>query len=172
MMYLASKFRSMPMSFRSKSLPLFLGTVFAASIAFAPLASAHVTVAPRESRAGAHEKYTVRVPTEGKVATASVELQLPDSVSFVAVAAPAGHTYELKQTNGKVTSIVWKMKIDVNEFAEFSFMARNPKEGKELVWKAVQRFADGTSTEWAGPAGDKRPASVTKLNAAESGHTH
>ena len=47
--------------------------------------------------------------------------------------------------------------------AEFAFIARNPKEGKEIVWKAVQRFADGTSAEWIGVQGDKRPASITTL---------
>jgi uncharacterized protein YcnI len=58
--------------------------------------SAHVTVWPRESRAGASEKYTVRVPTEGKVATTSVTLETPEGVTIAAVAAPAGWTYEAK----------------------------------------------------------------------------
>lgn len=147
-------------------------SILAALTTFASVASGHVTVSPKASNLGAHEKYTVRVPTEGKVATTSIELMLPESVSFVAVQAPAGHTYELKQANGKVVGIVWKAKIDVNEFAEFSFMARNPKDEKELVWKAVQRFADGTSTEWSGPTGDKRPASVTKLAPPSADHAH
>ena len=33
-----------------------------------------MTVRPRESKIGAAERYTVRIPTEGKVATISVEL--------------------------------------------------------------------------------------------------
>ena len=36
------------------------------------LALAHVSVRPRESKAGAEERYTVRVPTEGAVATTHV----------------------------------------------------------------------------------------------------
>ena len=35
------------------------------------LALAHVTVRPRESKPDAEERYVVRVPTEGKVATTS-----------------------------------------------------------------------------------------------------
>jgi hypothetical protein len=31
------------------------------------------------------------------------------------------------------------------------------------MWKARQRFADGTSADWVGVEGDRRPASVTKL---------
>ena len=142
------------------------------SLMFASVASAHVTVWPRTSALGVHEKYTVRVPTEGKVATASVELTIPDGATFVAVGAPTGHTYELKQSNGRVASIVWTMKIAPSEFAEFSFIVRNPKEGKELVWKAVQRFADGSSTQWIGPSGDKQPASITTLSNSGSDHAH
>lgn len=125
--------------------------------------SAHVTVWPRDSRPGAYEKYVVRVPTEGKVATASVELIVPDGVAIVSMAAPSGFTYELKRAGDRVTSIVWSMTIAPGEFAEFAFMARNPQAGAEVVWKAVQRFTDGTQQEWVGPRGDKHPASVTTL---------
>jgi uncharacterized protein YcnI len=135
------------------------------------LASAHVTVWPRESRSGAYEKYVVRVPTEGKVATESVELQIPEGVSVVSMAAPAGYTYELNKVSDRTTGIVWKMRINPGEFAEFAFMARNPTQGK-LVWKAVQHFVDGTKTEWTGASGDKHPASVTTLVSAQGEHAH
>ncbi len=136
------------------------------------LASAHVTVWPRESRLGAYEKYVVRVPTEGKVATESVELQMPEGVSLVSMAAPAGYTYELKKVSDRAVGIVWKMQINPGEFAEFAFMARNPKQGGKLAWKAVQHFVDGTKTEWTGSTGDKHPASVTTLVSAEGEHSH
>ena len=42
--------------------------------------------------------------------------------------------------------------------------ARNPKGAGEIVWKAVQHFSDGTSTQWSGPKGDKNPASVVHLS--------
>jgi len=139
---------------------------------FSSVGWAHVTVWPRTASNGGFEKYTVRVPTEGNVATTAVELMLPEGVTFVAVAAPVGHAYQLKKSGERVSGIVWTMKIAPGEFAEFSFMARNPKEGKSIVWKAVQTFADGTKAEWVGPPGDKRPASVTQLSAGEAGHAH
>ena len=126
-------------------------------------AAAHVTVWPRSARAGGYEKYVVRVPTEGKVATASVELSVPEGVVIVSMGAPAGFRYELKKTADRVTSIVWTMRIEPGEFAEFAFIARNPAREGPLVWKAVQQFVDGTRTEWNGPTGDKRPASITTL---------
>jgi uncharacterized protein YcnI len=135
-------------------------------------AAAHVTVQPRESRAGAHEKYVVRVPTEGQVATISVELEIPARVVVTSMGAAVGHTYELKKAEGRIVRIVWSMKINPGEFAEFAFIARNPTDGKQLTWKAVQHLADGSSVEWTGPPGDKRPASVTTLSAAGAQHTH
>jgi uncharacterized protein YcnI len=130
-----------------------------------------VTVLPRESTTGAYEKYVVRVPTEGKFATTSVELELPADATFISVAAAVGHTYELKRSGDRVVAIVWSMRINPGEFAEFAFMARNPKEGTTLIWKAVQRLADGSSIAWSGPAGDKRPASFTKILPG-GGHSH
>jgi uncharacterized protein YcnI len=136
------------------------------------VASAHVTVSPRDSRTGAYEKYVVRVPTEGKVATTAIELEIPAGATFIAIAAAIGHTYELKKTGDKVTSVVWSMQINPGEFAEFAFMVRNPKEGGTLVWKATQRFADGTTTQWNGAAKDKHPASVTTVSAGSGEHSH
>lgn len=138
----------------------------AAAAVCAPL-YAHVTVWPRDSRPGAYEKYVVRVPTEGTVATTSVELIVPQGVAIVSMGAstPGGFTYELKKTGDRVTSIVWTMQIKPGEFAEFPFMARNPKSGMdEIVWKAVQHFSDGTSTQWSGPKDDKHPAPVVRLS--------
>jgi uncharacterized protein YcnI len=127
------------------------------------IAAAHVTVWPRESTTGAYEKYVVRVPTEGSVATQSVELRVPANVDIVSVGAPNGFSYEVKRTGSRITSIVWTMAIKPGEFAEFAFMARNPKQAGEVRWEAVQRFADGTSSEWTGAAKDKHPASVTRV---------
>lgn len=48
--------------------------------------------------------------------------------------------------------------------AEFVFVARNPRS-EQVAWKAPQRFADGTSADWVGVEGDRRPAAVTRLTA-------
>lgn len=143
-----------------------VGAALVVSLALPAALSAHVTVWPRESRAGASEKYLVRVPTEGKVATVEVELEVPANVTIAMLAAPTGWTHEVKREGNRIVRVIWKMEIKPGEFAEFPFIARNPKEGSEIAWKVRQRFADGTSADWVGPAGDKRPASVTKLTAA------
>lgn len=52
--------------------------------------AAHVTIAPAESRLGASGRYTVRVPTEGQVATSGVELDGPAGATVSSVLASSG----------------------------------------------------------------------------------
>jgi uncharacterized protein YcnI len=138
------------------------GVLAAILVVSAVVVDAHVTVWPRESRAGSGERYTVRVPTEGKVATTSVELEVPKDVTVSGVLVGAGYTYEVKREGERIVAITWKQEIKAGEYGEFVFFARNPK-AEQIAWKVRQRFADGTSADWVGPAGDKRPASITKL---------
>jgi uncharacterized protein YcnI len=128
----------------------------------AAIVDAHVTVAPRESQAGAVEKYTVRVPTEGQVATTSVELEVPADVTITEVVAGAAFSYDVRRDGNRIVAITWKQDIPPKASGEFVFLARNPAGG-QIAWKARQRFADGTSADWVGVEGDRRPASVTKI---------
>jgi uncharacterized protein YcnI len=123
---------------------------------------AHVTVWPRQSQAGASERYTVRVPTEGAVTTTAVELEVPAGVTVTGILAGSGFTYESRREGERITAITWKQDIKAGEVGEFVFFARNPQAG-QIAWKARQRFADGTSADWIGVTGDRRPASVTTL---------
>ena len=124
---------------------------------------AHVTVAPRESHAGAVERYTVRVPAEGKVKTTSVELEIPLGVTVTEVVAGKDYAFETRRDGERIVAITWKQDIEPGGRAEYVFVARNPAASRELAWKARQRFADGTSADWVGVEGDRRPASVTTL---------
>ena len=126
---------------------------------------AHVTVLPRESPAGMEQRYTVRVPTEGQVATTSVELEIPAGVLVREVVPGDGYTFDVRHDGDRIVAITWKREIPPKQSAEFVFVALNPKTA-EVAWKARQRFADGTSADWVGVVGDRRPASVTKLMAA------
>src|SRR5215207_10704655 len=76
---------------------------------------AHVSITPRESTHGATEKYTVRIPTEGKVATTAAELDVPDGVIVETLQAPAGFKYEVKRKDDRVVSIVWQADVKPGE---------------------------------------------------------
>jgi uncharacterized protein YcnI len=134
-------------------------------LAVPSLAMAHISVRPRESKPGAEERYTVRVPTEGAVATTHVELEIPAGVAVLEVVPAEGATFETAKQGDRITSITWKREIAPKQSAEFVFRARNPSAG-EIVWRAHQHFSDGTTADWVGPAGGRRPAAVTKLAAA------
>lgn len=127
-----------------------------------PLATAHVSVRPRESKPDAEERYTVRVPTEGAVATTYVQLEIPAGVTVFEVFSTEGATFETAKQGDRITSITWRKEIPPKQSAEFAFRARNPSSG-DIAWKARQHFADGTVADWVGPAGDRRPAAVTRL---------
>ena len=128
-------------------------------------AQSHVSIWPRESTVGATEKYTVRVPTEGKVTTTGAEMEVPEGVVVETIAMPQGWKYEVKRQGERIVGISWQMDVKPGEFAEFGFVARNPRDKNELVWKLKQRFADGTVTDWTTGPNGTRPTAVTKLAA-------
>ena len=123
---------------------------------------AHVTVLPRQSQAGATERYTVRVPTEGQVTTTSVDLEVPPGVTVTEVVPGPAYTFDVRREGDRIVAITWKQEIPPRASGQFVFVARNPESGP-IAWKARQRFADGTSADWVGVEGDRRPASVTTL---------
>jgi uncharacterized protein YcnI len=125
-------------------------------------AQAHVTVWPQQSLAGMAERYTVRVPTERNVPTTSLQLDVPGDVTVTGLLAPAGFTYDVTRTAGRIVTITWKQEIKPGEVGEFVFFARNPA-GAQIIWKAHQRYADGQTDDWTGPAGDRRPAPIVVL---------
>ena len=149
---------------RKKFLQLFNAIALLGFTCFVPAISfAHVTISPRESMAGATEKYIVRVPTEGKVTTKSVELEVPEGVTVEAMAVPVGWKHELKKDGDRIIAITWTMDVKPGEFVEFSFVARNPRDKTQLVWTLRQKFADGTVSDWTKGPNGTRPTAVTTL---------
>ena len=128
------------------------------------IAAAHVGVRPRESKVGAEEHYTVRVPTEGAVSTTSVRFVVPDGVTVMDVPKPTVGSVDVKRDGTRIVEITWTREIKPKESAEFMFHAKNPAQGESILWKAYQMFADGTSADWIGaPGAGGRPGPVTKL---------
>ena len=140
--------------------------LMAVALLTASAVDAHVTIWPQESKAGAGERYTVRVPTEGKVTTTEVELEVPADVRVGGVLVTGGFSYDLRRDGDRIVAVTWKQEIKPSEYAEFVFFAVNPKTPGPVAWKVHQRYADGTSADWTGVEGDRRPASVTRITAA------
>jgi uncharacterized protein YcnI len=130
------------------------------------LASSHVSITPRQSTHGATERYTVRIPTEGKVATTGAVLEVPEGVIIETLQAPMGWKHDIQRKDDRIVMVTWQADVKPGEYIEVGFVARNPRRGEQIVWKLSQKFADGTVTDWTnGPQG-LRPTAVTRLRAA------
>lgn len=138
-------------------------------IFFTSVASAHVTVWPKETKTGAYEKYTVRVPVEENSATTKIRLVFPVGVTVESVEPIPGWNYSFeKGSKGENTALVWTASnggIKPNEFQEFSFVGKNPDDATSLSWKAIQTYQDGTVVQWIDGKDGKNPASVTVVSA-------
>jgi uncharacterized protein YcnI len=143
---------------------------------FASLASAHVTVQPKEVPANSYQVFTVRVPSEKDAATTQVKVAIPDGVDVSRFQPKSDWTYEIeKNADGKITSVTWKASgngLGATEFGDFLMQGKVSADATELVWKAYQTYANGEVVEWTGAADADKPASVTTVTAAAAADQH
>jgi uncharacterized protein YcnI len=135
-----------------------------AVLAFASIASAHVTVWPRESFRNASELYAVRVPSEKPIPTVRVRVEFPEGVvASRFVPAPGWQREVEKDANGRIVAATWSGgSIASDEIGLFQFSARNPDRIGPVAFKAYQTYADGSVVEWVNP-GEPQPAAVVQL---------
>jgi uncharacterized protein YcnI len=141
---------------------LLLGVLSATSL------SAHVTVSPLQSKAGAVQKYELRVHNELKVAATSIDLDIPDGVTVTDVARSTTGTNTTKTMAGRITGITWQVDVQPNKYVALPFTAQNPGGTAELHWSMHEHLADGSVIDWSDKPGAKEKGSVTKLEGAGS----
>jgi len=142
-------------------------TAIALAVVVPTLSWAHAVVFPRQSTTGSYEKYVLRVPNEKAVATTRVEIHFPAGLRVTSFADVPGWQLEVVTDSAKaITGAIWTGNLPPQRFAEFPFVAANPKTDTKLAWPAYQTYADGERVEWTGPEGSKRPASATTIGAA------
>ena len=127
--------------------------------------SAHVMVSPTTSKAGATQKYEVRVHNEAKVAAKSIELEVPDGVTVTDIAKAAAST--TKKAGDRITSITWTVDVQPTKYVALTFTAKNPDAAKDLLWTVHEHLSDGTVVDWSDKPGSKEKGSVTKLTAGK-----
>lgn len=153
-------------------------------------AAAHVTVSAPGATQGGYTKLIFRAPTEKEVATTGLEIAMPAEtpIASVRVKPKPGWTYEMVRTtlpepiemHGReitevVSRIIWKTAgpgIGATEFDEFEVSAGPLPEVEQLVFPALQTYADGEVVRWIeetveGAAEPEKPAPVLELAAAE-----
>jgi len=128
--------------------------------------SAHIMVSPPQSKAGAAQKYEVRVHNEAKVAATSIDLDIPDGVTVTDVAKPAAGSFTTKKTGDRITAITWQVDVQPTKYVALPFTATNPASAAEVRWNLREHLADGSVVEWSDKPGAKQKGSATKLAAA------
>ncbi|WP_028391023.1 YcnI family copper-binding membrane protein [Bacillus cihuensis] len=145
---------------------------------FVGMASAHVTVQPKETSQGKYEVFTVRVPSENEVVpTTKIEVKFPEDVDITRFEPKPGWVYEVQKDDaGKITSVTWITEgegLSPTDFGQFNMQGKVADDATEIVWKAYQTYKDGSVVEWVGAPDAEKPASVTVVNPADgSAHDH
>ncbi|MCY9696161.1 YcnI family copper-binding membrane protein [Paenibacillus alginolyticus] len=149
-----------------------MSTVFFALImammVFSGIASAHVSVLPKETTQGTYEMFTMRVPSEKETPTIKVDVKFsPDQVSVSRVEPKPGWKYEIvKDTAGKIAGVTWTATgegLSATEFGEFNMQGKVADKVTSITWKAYQTYKDGSVAEWTGAPDAEKPASVTTV---------
>jgi uncharacterized protein YcnI len=158
---------------------LILAAVTAALLA--PSAAAHVTLNPDAVPADSFSRFAVRVPTERGVPTVKVTVRIPDGLTFVSFQPKPGWTrtvqtvklakpvtVEGETVTERTSTVTWSGgKIGPGEFDEFGMSAHVPNSpGRDLVFPAVQTYANGEVVRWIGDPDADEPAPRVKLEAA------
>jgi uncharacterized protein YcnI len=162
-----------------------------AALALPAAASAHVTMNPNASTAGAFTKLDVRVPNEqSNASTVKLQLQFPDGFAFASYEPRAD--WRVKVTRAKlaapvqtddgpitegVKTITWTGsgsglgRIGPDQFMDFPLSVQIPENaaGKTLQFKAIQTYSNGDVVRWIGAADSEHPAPHVTVTAAAAG---
>jgi uncharacterized protein YcnI len=147
-------------------------------VAFAGVASAHVTISPNTAVAGDDVTLTFHVPDENDAAnTNKLEVQLPADAGLteVSVLPVAGWTYAVTKQGDSISTVTWSGgTIKPGEFAQFALtVGPLPKTQTQLLFKALQSYDNGDVVSWietTPPGGTEpdHPAPVLTLTADDT----
>jgi uncharacterized protein YcnI len=132
----------------------------------APGAAAHVTLQPTAGRPADLQRYRVIVPNERESqATTGVDLRMPAGITFALVESVAGWRTQVVKHGSEIAELRWRHgRVPPGGYAELHFIARNPVRTGAIVWKALQRYDDGSVVRWIGSPTSDQPAPVTQLS--------
>ncbi|MDQ0971502.1 uncharacterized protein YcnI [Neobacillus niacini] len=152
-----------------KKFMISFSVMFVAFSLFTGIASAHVTVLPKEITQGSYEMFTVRVPSENEtVPTTQVKVEFPSGVNISRFEPKPGWKYEIeKDSSGKITTVTWTAEnegLSPTEFGLFNMQGKVADDATEIVFKAYQTYQDGSVVEWIGAPDSEKPASVTTVD--------
>jgi uncharacterized protein YcnI len=127
-------------------------------------AAGHVRVTPAKAAPGERVEFVLQVPGERRAHTIEVALRMPDGIDPSSFERVRGwHRQVDKAADGSVEVVRWHGELARDGVGRFAFVAATPQREADLVWKAVQRYDDGSEAAWIGPPHSERPAPVTHV---------
>jgi uncharacterized protein YcnI len=156
-----------------KTLSMVLISCMLSMIFVAGIASAHVTVLPKDTTQGSYEVITVRVPSEKDVPTVKIEVEIPEGIEITRFEPKPEWNYKLTQdVSGKITSVIWTAEgngLSSTEFSDFKMQGKIGSQSSQIVWKAYQFYQDGSKVDWTGAPESDTPAPVMQVKPKGTG---
>ncbi len=143
--------------------------VFGMVLLLPTIAFAHVGVLPVTVPAATLQVFTVRVPTERDIPTTSVRIEFPSSLIISRFAPMPGWTRDVEKDGaGRTIAATWSGgSIAADEYQDFMFMGRTPREPGTLVFPAYQTYQDGETVAWTEAPDQEHPAATVEVVAAD-----
>jgi uncharacterized protein YcnI len=134
------------------------------------VAYAHVTVLPVTVPVATTQVFTIRVPTERDVPTTSVRIEFPPELLVARFAPMPEWTREVEQDGaGRIVAATWSGgAIGADEYQDFVFLGRTPREPGVLTFNAYQTYEGGETVAWVEPPDQNHPAPTVEVVAVES----
>lgn len=128
-------------------------------------ASAHVSVNPPMLRTNSFESFTIRVPTEGDQPTVKVRIEFPATLLVSRFQPMPSWTRSVeKDATGRIAAATWSGgSIAADEYDDFVFLARTPKDPGKLIFKTYQTYQGGETVAWVNGEGQDNPAPVVEV---------
>ncbi|MFC3875516.1 DUF1775 domain-containing protein [Neisseria musculi] len=117
-------------------------------MAVSTMAQAHVTVRNFangvDSMSGKSDHFRLNVPTNRNKAVTQVKFVIPEEVKLLFIHPVLGWKYKVeKNSEGNISTVVYKGRMEAGEYTAFPFIARNPAKSDTAVkYKAYVTYED------------------------------
>ena len=149
-----------------------------AALVCATPALAHVSVDPGDAKAGAYQVLRFRVGHGcGNSATTALRIETPQALASARPQPKPGWSLTIEKDGERVSALVWRGELPVDQFDEFAILAKLPAEPGVLYFPTVQTCgaddAQWTQIPDPGEAGLTHPAPALRvLPAGPVSETH
>lgn len=132
------------------------------------VAQAHVVVLPVTVPTATSQVFTIRVPTEKETPTISVRIEFPPELVVARFEPMPGWTRAADRDGaGRIVAATWSGgSIAADEYQDFVFLGRTPREPGVLVFPAYQTYEGGEIVAWADAPDQDHPAPTVEVVAA------